>query len=115
MSDQEQKNLAARTSRAGAGRPRGFEGDLHTEPMRIQFGPSHPATHGTVRIVLDLEGERVVDSDVQVGFLHRGFAKECETGYHYQNIPYTDRLNYRSASLNNVGYCMTAGDVFGIE
>jgi NADH-quinone oxidoreductase subunit D len=92
MSDQEQKNLAARISRTDAGRLRGFEGDLHTEPMRLQFGPSHPATHGTVRIVLDLDGERILEADVQVGYLHRGFEKECETGLFYQNIPYTDRL-----------------------
>ena len=68
MSDQGQKNLDARTSRAGAARLRGFEGDLHTEPMRVQFGPSHPATHGTVKIVLDLDGERILDADVQVGY-----------------------------------------------
>jgi NADH-quinone oxidoreductase subunit D len=113
MSDLEQKNRAAPTD-GTLRRGDEFE-DLHTPPMRIQFGPSHPATHGTVRIVLDLEGERVVDSDVQVGFLHRGFEKECETGYYYQNIPYTDRLNYSSAILNNVGYCMTVEKLFGIE
>ena len=71
MSDQEPKNPVARTERADR-RLSGFEGDLHTEPMRIQFGPSHPATHGTVRIMLDLDGERVIDADVQVGYLHRG-------------------------------------------
>jgi NADH-quinone oxidoreductase subunit D len=115
MSDQEQKNLAARTSRSRALRLRGFEDDLHTEPMRIQFGPSHPATHGTVRIELDLDGERILDADVQVGYLHRGFEKECETGFFYQNIPYTDRLNYSSPMLNNVGYCLAVEKLFGIE
>ena len=53
---------------------------LHTEPLEIQMGPSHPATHGTVRIKLTLDGERVVDSEVEVGYLHRGFEKECEAG-----------------------------------
>jgi NADH-quinone oxidoreductase subunit D len=91
MPDLAQKNPAALSSFVDARRD-AFD-DLHTEPMRIQFGPSHPATHGTVRIVVDLEGEQVVEADVQVGFLHRGFEKECETGFFYQNIPYTDRLN----------------------
>ena len=87
--------------------------DLHTPPMRMQIGPSHPATHGTVKIVLDLDGERVVKADIQVGYLHRGFEKECETGYYYQNIPYTDRLNYSSPMLNNVGYCLAVEKLFG--
>lgn len=92
-----------------------FEGDLASAPMRIQFGPSHPATHGTVKIVLDLDGEKVIDADVQVGYLHRGFEKECETGYYYQNIPYTDRLNYSSPILNNVGYCLAVEKLLALE
>jgi NADH-quinone oxidoreductase subunit D len=113
MSDPEQKNPAAPIDGKRVSRADAFD-DLHTQPMRIQFGPSHPATHGTVKIVLDLEGEQVVDADVQVGYLHRGFEKECETGYYYQNIPYTDRLNYSSPMLNNVGYCMAVEKLFGI-
>ena len=88
--------------------------ELHTPPRRLQFGPSHPATHGTCRIVLDLEGEKVISADVQVGYLHRGFEKECETGYYYQNIPYTDRLNYSSPVLSNTAYCMAVEKLFGI-
>jgi NADH-quinone oxidoreductase subunit D len=102
MPDPEQTNRAVPTNAPAAP----IETDLSTPLMRLQFGPSHPATHGTVRMVLDLDGERITKADVQVGFLHRGFEKECETGYYYQNIPYTDRLNYSSAILNNVGYCM---------
>jgi len=113
MLDPEQKNPAARTEGNRTRRGDGFD-DLHTQPMRLQFGPSHPATHGTVKIVLDLEGEQIIDADVQVGYLHRGFEKECETGYYYQNIPYTDRLNYSSPILNNVGYCMAVEKLFGI-
>jgi NADH-quinone oxidoreductase subunit D len=112
MSDLEPKYPAAPTEP-----PRTAEmaDHLDTPLMRLQFGPSHPATHGTVKIVLDLEGEQVVNADVQVGFLHRGFEKECETGYYYQNIPYTDRLNYSSPILNNVAYCMAVEKLFGIE
>src|SRR5216683_499302 len=112
MSDLEPKYPAAPTEP-----PRTAEMRDHLDKplMRLQFGPSHPATHGTVKIVLDLEGEQVVNADVQVGFLHRGFEKECETGYYYQNIPYTDRLNYSSPILNNVAYCMAVEKLFGIE
>ena len=52
---------------------------------------------------------------MQVGYLHRGFEKECESGFYYQAIPYTDRLNYSSAILCNVGYCMAVEKLFGIE
>jgi NADH-quinone oxidoreductase subunit D len=114
MPDPEQKNPAALNNLNGTRRSDAFD-DLDTQPMRIQFGPSHPATHGTVKIELDLEGERVVDADVQVGYLHRGFEKECETGFFYQNIPYTDRLNYSSAILNNVGYCLAVEKLFDIK
>jgi NADH dehydrogenase I D subunit len=91
------------------------KGMLGSELMRIQLGPSHPATHGTVRIVVDLDGETIVNADVQVGYLHRGFEKECESGFYYQAIPYTDRLNYSSAILCNIGYCMAVEKLFGIE
>jgi NADH-quinone oxidoreductase subunit D len=114
MQDPEQKNRAALNSVNGAPRPDAFD-ELKTQPMHIQFGPSHPATHGTVKIDIDLEGERVVDADVQVGYLHRGFEKECETGFFYQNIPYTDRLNYSSPILNNVGYCLAVEKLFDIK
>lgn len=91
------------------------EGTLGAELLRVQLGPSHPATHGTVRILLDLDGETIVNADVQIGFLHRGFEKECESGLYYQAIPYTDRLNYSSAILCNVGYCMAVEKLFGVE
>ncbi len=88
--------------------------DLHGEPLEIQMGPSHPATHGTVRINLKLDGERIVDADVQVGYLHRGYEKECESGEWSQAIPYTDRLNYASPMINNVGYCLAAEKLLGV-
>jgi NADH-quinone oxidoreductase subunit D len=83
--------------------------------MRLQFGPSHPATHGTVRIVLDMDGEKVVGADVEVGYLHRGFEKECESGYYYQNIPYTDRLNYSSPILCNIAYCTAVEKLLAMD
>ena len=95
--------------------PPATKGMFGEELLRVQLGPSHPATHGTVRIVLDLDGETIVNADVQVGYLHRGFEKECESGFYYQAIPYTDRLNYSSAILCNVGYCLAAEKLFGVE
>jgi NADH-quinone oxidoreductase subunit D len=92
-----------------------LERDLHTEHQILNMGPSHPATHGTIKFLIELDGETVVDLDVQVGYLHRGFEKECESGSWYQAIPYTDRLNYNSAILCNIGYCMAVEKLLGLE
>ena len=89
------------------------KGDLHTETQVVSMGPSHPATHGTVRIMLEIDGEEIVEMDVQIGYLHRGFEKECESGTWYQAIPYTDRLNYNSAILANLGFCMAVEKLLG--
>jgi NADH-quinone oxidoreductase subunit D len=90
-------------------------GDLHSEHQRFNMGPSHPATHGTVKFMIELDGETIVDLDVQVGYLHRGFEKECESGNWYQVIPYTDRLNYNSAILANQGYCLAVEKLLDLE
>jgi len=92
-----------------------FERDLHTEHQVLNMGPSHPATHGTVKFLIELDGENIVNLDIQVGYLHRGFEKECESGTWYQAIPYTDRLNYNSAILANIGYVMAVEKLLGIE
>ena len=91
------------------------KGDLHTETQLISMGPSHPATHGTVKIMLEIDGEEIVEMDVQVGYLHRGFEKECESGTWYQAIPYTDRLNYNSAILANLAFCMAVEKLLDCE
>ena len=92
-----------------------FERDLHVERQLLNMGPSHPATHGTVKFMLELDGENIADIEVQVGYLHRGFEKECESGSWYQAIPYTDRLNYNSAVLANVGFCLAVEKLLGLE
>ncbi|NMC61885.1 MAG: hypothetical protein GYA55_01815, partial [SAR324 cluster bacterium] len=74
--------------------------DLHGETTVLSIGPSHPATHGTVRIEVELLGEKILDADVEVGYLHRGFEKMCENVDYNQVIPYTDRLNYVSPIIN---------------
>src|SRR5437667_8062454 len=90
------------------------EEDLPTEPMTLNMGPPHPAMHGTVRIVLTVEGETVKDGDVQVGYLHRCFEKEAEHATYTQVFPYTDRLNYVSPMLNNVGYALAVEKLLGV-
>jgi NADH-quinone oxidoreductase subunit C/D len=77
------------------------------ERMRINLGPSHPAMHGTFRLIADLDGETIVATDLEIGYLHRCFEKMAETHSWQQVIPYTDRLNYCSSFINNVAYCRT--------
>jgi NADH-quinone oxidoreductase subunit D len=89
--------------------------DLHTETMILNMGPAHPATHGTVRIVVELSGEEIIDADVEMGYLHRGFEKMVETVDYNQVMPYADRLNYVSPLINNFGWCMTVEKLMGIE
>jgi NADH-quinone oxidoreductase subunit D len=88
---------------------------LPADSMHLNLGPSHPAMHGTVRIVLELSGETIVKADVQIGYLHRGFEKMCERGTWAQVFPYVDRLNYVSPMLNNVGYALAVEKMCGIE
>jgi NADH-quinone oxidoreductase subunit D len=89
--------------------------ELEADPMRLNMGPSHPAMHGTIRMVLDLDGENVIRLDVQPGYLHRGFEKSCERGTWAQVFPYADRLNYVSPMLNNVGWSLAVEKLLGIE
>lgn len=81
----------------------------------VNIGPSHPATHGTLRVMTELEGEVIKRTKLEIGYLHRCFEKMCETHNYNQVIPYTDRLNYCSAPMNNVGWCKTVEDLMGIE
>lgn len=89
--------------------------DFDIEPMYINMGPSHPAMHGTVKIILKLDGETIVAADMQIGYLHRCFEKTVEHKTWNQVIPYTDRLNYVSPLINNVGYALAVEKMLGIE
>src|SRR5688572_19590020 len=90
------------------------EAELPPDLMTVNMGPSHPAMHGTVRIVLTVDGERIVASDVQPGYLHRCFEKESEAATYTQVFPYTDRLNYVSPMINNHGYAMAVEKLLGM-
>lgn len=89
--------------------------ELHTEPMVLNMGPSHPAMHGTVRMVLTLDGETVLKCDPEIGYLHRGFEKECESSTWVQCFPYTDRLNYVSPLLNNFGFALAVEKLLQVK
>ncbi len=88
--------------------------ELPHDLMTINMGPSHPAMHGTIRIVLTVDGERVVNADIQPGYLHRCFEKESEHATYTQIFPYTDRLNYVSPLINNVGYALAVEKLLGL-
>ena len=81
----------------------------------LAMGPAHPAMHGIIRINLELDGEKVLQAHVDIGFLHRAFEKHCEAGAWNQAMPYTDRLNYVSPLINNFGYCAAVEKLLGIE
>jgi NADH-quinone oxidoreductase subunit D len=100
-----------------AAEPRLFqeERDPTAEIITLQMGPSHPATHGTIKFNLRLDGERIIDCEAEVGYLHRGFEKMCEQGTWNQVVPYTDRLNYASPLINNVAYVLAVEKLLGIE
>jgi NADH-quinone oxidoreductase subunit D len=89
--------------------------DLESDLLEVMLGPSHPATHGTIQMRLKLDGEKVVFCDVEPGYLHRGFEKECEDHRWNQIFPYTDRLNYVSPIINNVGFAMAVEKLCDIE
>ena len=88
---------------------------LRSKTMILNMGPAHPATHGTVRLIVELDGERIERCDVDLGYLHRGFEKQCEHVDYNQVIPYTDRLNYVSPIINNVGWVIAIEKLFDIE
>jgi NADH dehydrogenase I D subunit len=82
------------------------EDELGGRKMVLNMGPQHPATHGTLRVMLKLEGEKIVDADTEIGYLHTGFEKLAEHMTYQQWVTVTDRMNYMSAINNNVGYAL---------
>ncbi|HEY1086887.1 MAG TPA: NADH dehydrogenase (quinone) subunit D [Archangium sp.] len=92
-----------------------LEAHLQTRNMVVNLGPSHPATHGTVRLKIELDGETIVKMDTEIGFLHRGFQKSCENVTWTQVLPYTDRLDYVAALTCNFGYLTAVEKLMGLE
>ena len=99
----EAPDAAATAAQAVADYQAGTE-DLLGEKMVLNMGPSHPATHGVLRLILELDGEVVTKADPDIGFLHRGDEKIAENMHYNQFVPYTDRLDYLAPLANNVAY-----------
>ena len=89
--------------------------DINTEVMYLNLGPSHPATHGAIRILTALDGETILANVNEVGYLHRGFEKTAENRTYNQIIPLTDRLNYCSSMINNIAYAKAVESWMGVE
>ena len=87
----------------------------HPEIVTVNMGPSHPATHGVLRLVLKLDGERVIQAVPHLGYLHRGMEKIAENRTYLQFIPYTDRMDYLSPLAANVGFALAVEELLGIR
>ncbi len=86
-----------------------------SEPYVLNIGPQHPSTHGVFRLRVVMDGERIQDIDMVVGYLHRSMEKLAEERTYTQNIPFTDRMDYLAAMSNNLGYCLAAEQLAGVE
>ena len=86
-----------------------------SEELVLNMGPQHPSTHGVLRVVLKLDGERVVDADCVIGYIHRGVEKLCENRDWTQIILLTDRMDYVAAATNNLGYVEAVEKLMQVE
>src|SRR5215471_10747991 len=89
--------------------------DIHGEKMVLNMGPSHPSTHGVLRIVLELDGEIITKAAPDIGYLHRGDEKIAENMTWNQFVPYTDRLDYLAPLANNVAYVLAVEKLFDLQ
>lgn len=91
------------------------DGSIEKQTSTLNLGPTHPATHGVFQNVMEMDGERIVSTVPTVGYIHRAFEKIAERRPYYQITPLTDRLNYCSAPINNMGWHMTVEKLLGIQ
>jgi NADH-quinone oxidoreductase subunit D len=91
------------------------EGSIEKETTTLNLGPTHPATHGVFQNILELDGERIIKADSTVGYIHRAFEKIAERRPYYQITPLTDRLNYCSSPINNMGWHLTCEKLLGVK
>lgn len=91
------------------------EGSIGKKTTTLNLGPTHPATHGVFQNILELDGERIVSAEQTVGYIHRAFEKIAERRPLYQITPLTDRLNYCSSPINNMGWHLTCEKLLGVK
>jgi NADH-quinone oxidoreductase subunit D len=91
------------------------DGSIEKTTTTLNLGPTHPATHGVFQNILELDGERIVSAEQTVGYIHRAFEKIAERRPLYQITPLTDRLNYCSAPINNMGWHITCEKLLGVQ
>src|SRR6201991_3262261 len=91
------------------------EGSIEKNTTTLNLGPTHPATHGVFQNILEMDGERIVSAESTVGYIHRAFEKLAERRPLYQITPLTDRLNYCSSPINNMGWHMTCEKLLGVQ
>lgn len=89
--------------------------ELHTPPYVVNIGPQHPSTHGVFRLRVTLDGERIIDAEMVLGYLHRSIEKLAEERTFIQNIPFTDRMDYLAAMTGNLAYCLAAEKLADVE
>ncbi len=112
------QDSAARAAQLAGAELEGYQQtteDLVGEKLVLNMGPSHPATHGVLRLILELDGEVITKADPDVGFLHRGDEKIAENMQYNQFVPYTDRLDYLAPLANNVAYALAVEKLMGWE
>ena len=90
-------------------------GVIKSEPFILNIGPQHPSTHGVFRIKATVDGEKVLDAEMVMGYLHRSMEKLAEERTYTQNIPFTDRTDYLSSMSNNLGYVLAVEKLAGIH
>jgi NADH-quinone oxidoreductase subunit D len=88
---------------------------VKSEPFTLNIGPQHPSTHGVFRVKVKVDGERILDAQMVMGYLHRSMEKLAEERTYTQNIPFTDRTDYLASMSNNLGYCLAVEKLAGIE
>jgi NADH-quinone oxidoreductase subunit D len=91
------------------------EGSIEKQTITLNVGPTHPATHGVFQNIMEMDGERVMSSESTVGYIHRAFEKLAERRPLYQITPLTDRLNYCSSPINNIGWHLTCEKLLGVQ
>ena len=111
----ERAKAGAAAARADAPPPPDGHTLFDVQEMELNFGPQHPSTHGVLRLVLRVDGEKIIEAKPDIGYLHRGTEKLFETETYPMGIPHTDRMDYVAAATNNHAFCLAVEKLLGVE